>query len=133
MCAQGSGKLNKYGNPATVKPAQTTAAIDERDLQIRLYQFADDSMQGRQIGRIGNMKGTEYIAAEVKRLGLVPAGDDGTYFQVLPYHTEEVHEPLAADRERQPARVDAGLGRRSGRTRAAPDQQRRGDLRRRRG
>ncbi len=57
-----------------------------RDLQIRLYQFSDDSMQGRQVGRVGNMKGTNYIAAEVKRLGLVPAGDNGTFFQVLPYH-----------------------------------------------
>ena len=78
--------LNKYGNPAKVTPAPTTAAITVRDLQIRLYQFSDDSMQGRQVGRVGNMKGTNYIAAEVKRLGLQPAGDNGTYFQVLPYH-----------------------------------------------
>ncbi|HEV8410632.1 MAG TPA: M28 family peptidase [Gemmatimonadaceae bacterium] len=78
--------LNKYGNPAKVAPAPTTAAITVRDLQIRLYQFSDDSMQGRQVGRVGNMKGTSYIASEVKRLGLVPAGDNGTYFQVLPYH-----------------------------------------------
>lgn len=78
--------LNKYGNPPTVTPAPTTAAITVRDLQIRLYQFSDDSMQGRQVGHIGNMKGTNYIAAEVKRLGLKPAGDNGTFFQVLPYH-----------------------------------------------
>ncbi len=84
--AQTPGKLNKYGNPPTMTPAATTAAITARDLQIRLYQFSDDSMQGRQVGRIGNMKGTNYIAAEVKRLGLQPAGDNGTYFQVLPYH-----------------------------------------------
>ena len=76
-----SGKLNGYGNPHTMTPAPTSAAITERDLKIRLYQFADDSMQGRQIGRIGNMKGTDYIAAEAKRLGLVPAGDNGTYFR----------------------------------------------------
>ena len=84
--AQAAGKLNKYGNPPTVTPAPTTAAISVRDLQIRLYQFSDDSMQGRQVGRIGNMKGTNYIAAEVKRLGLQPAGDNGTFFQVLPFH-----------------------------------------------
>ena len=78
--------LNRYGNPEKVTPAPTTAAITVRDLQIRLYQFSDDSMQGRQVGRVGNMKGTNYIAAEVKRLGLVPAGDNGTFFQVLPYH-----------------------------------------------
>jgi hypothetical protein len=77
--------LNRYGNPATMTPAPTSPEITVRDLQIRLYQFADDSMQGRQVGRVGNEKGTDYIAAEVQRLGLVPAGDDGTYFQVLPY------------------------------------------------
>lgn len=87
--AQAATKLNHYGNPATVKPAPTKAAIDIRDLQIRLYQFADDSMMGRQVGRLGNKKGTDYIAAEMKRMGLVPAGDNGTYFQVLPYHLKK--------------------------------------------
>jgi hypothetical protein len=91
--------LNRYGNPATVKPAPTTAAITERDLRIRLYQFADDSMQGRQVGRVGNMKGTQMIANEVKRLGLLPAGDNGTYFQVLPYHIRRFtnHSRLTAN------------------------------------
>ncbi len=84
--AQGKQKVNRYGNPPVMKPAPTKAAIDVRDLQIRLYQFADDSMQGRQVGRLGNKKGTDYIAAEIKRIGLVPAGDNGSYFQVLPYH-----------------------------------------------
>lgn len=84
--AQGAPKVNRYGNPPVVKPAPTKAGIDVRDLQIRLYQFADDSMQGRQVGRFGNKKGTDYIAAEIKRLGLIPAGDNGTYFQTLPYH-----------------------------------------------
>jgi hypothetical protein len=97
--AQAAGKLNKYGNPATVTPAPTTGAITPRDLQIRLYQFADDSMQGRQVGRVGNMKGTTYIAAEVKRLGLEPAGDNGTFFQVLPYHLHQFtnHSRLTAN------------------------------------
>lgn len=78
--------VNRYGNPEKLAPAPTTADITERDLKIRLYQFADDSMQGRQVGRLGNQKGTDFIAAEVKRLGLLPLGDGGTYFQVLPYH-----------------------------------------------
>ena len=82
-------KVNQFGNPPRLAPAPTSAAITPRDLQIRLYQFADDSMQGRQVGRLGNMKGTAYIGAEMKRLGLVPAGDNGTYFQVLPYHLKQ--------------------------------------------
>ena len=97
--AQGATKLNRFGNPPTMKPAPTSPEISARDLQIRLYQFADDSMQGRQIGRIGNKKGTDYIASEVKRLGLLPAGDNGSYFQVLPYHLKQFtnHSRLTVD------------------------------------
>lgn len=97
--AQAAGKLNRYGNPASVPLAPTTTAISVRDLQIRLYAFAHDSMQGRQVGRVGNMKGTAYIEAEAKKLGLVPAGDNGTYFQVLPYHTRQFtnHSRLTAN------------------------------------
>jgi hypothetical protein len=92
-------KLNVYGNPQTLKPTPTSTAIDVHDLQTRLYQFADDSMLGRQIGRIGNYKGTTYIANELKRMGLVPAGDNGTYFQVLPYHIRKFtnHSRLTVD------------------------------------
>src|SRR5262245_55923438 len=70
--------------PVKLTPRPTTDAITEADLMTRLYIFADDSMQGRQAGRIGNMKGTDYIARELQRLGVQPAGDNGTYFQALP-------------------------------------------------
>ena len=62
-------------------PGRTEAAITPADLKSRLYLYADDSMMGREAGTIGNYKATAYIAAEVKRLGLEPAGDNGTYFQ----------------------------------------------------
>jgi hypothetical protein len=99
LLAAQSPRLNRYGNPEKLRPAPTTPAITPRDLQIRLYQFADDSMQGRQVGRIGNRKGTDYIAAELKRLGVQPAGDNGTYFQVLPYHLRRFteHSKLTVD------------------------------------
>jgi len=86
VSAQSRAKVNQYGNPEKLAPTPTTAAITEQDLQTRLYQFADDSMLGRQVGRLGNFKGTNYIAAELKRLGVVPAGDNESYFQNLPYH-----------------------------------------------
>lgn len=66
-------------------PRPTENAITANDLRTRLYQLADDSMQGRRIGELGNYKGTSYIAGEFKRLGLKPAGDSGSYFQVLPF------------------------------------------------
>ncbi len=71
--------------PRTWAARPTVSAITANDLRTRLYQFADDSMQGRRIGEKGNFKGTEYIAGEFKRLGLRPAGDSGSYFQTLPF------------------------------------------------
>src|SRR5690242_21746202 len=76
--------------PIKHAPQPTTAAITAADLMTRLYIFADDSMQGREAGTIGNAKGTAYIAAELKRMGLKPAGDSGTYFQVLPFKVRSV-------------------------------------------
>jgi hypothetical protein len=47
----------------------------------RLYIFADDSMQGREAGTLAHIKGTDYIAAELKRAGATPGGDKGTFYQ----------------------------------------------------
>ena len=71
--------------PRKWAPRKTESAITANDLRTRLYQFADDSMAGRRIGELGNWKGTEYIASEFKRLGLKPAGDNGNWFQELPF------------------------------------------------
>jgi hypothetical protein len=97
MLALATGLSAAVANAQTVKPVwpdegqfkwaprPTVTEITANDLRTRLYQFADDSMAGRRIGEIGNYKGTEYIAREFKRLGLKPAGDNGTYFQDLAF------------------------------------------------
>jgi hypothetical protein len=69
--------------PRAHSPTPTTAAITASDLRTRVFIFADDSMQGRLVATPGNVKGVEYIANEVKRLGLVPMGENGTYFQTV--------------------------------------------------
>ncbi|MEO8296023.1 MAG: hypothetical protein ABI613_10960, partial [Gemmatimonadota bacterium] len=70
--------------PRTHTSGPTHSAISPEDLASRLYRFADDSMGGRLLGTEGNSKGVEYIASEVKQLGLEPAGENGTYFQTVP-------------------------------------------------
>jgi len=67
--------------PATA----TSAEITEADLQRRLYLIADDSLMGRESGSEGDYKTADYIASEFKRLGLAPAGENGTYFQTVPF------------------------------------------------
>jgi len=62
----------------------TSPTITAQDLRTRLYIFADDSMMGRQFGTEGNLKGTQYIANELARMGVQPGGTGGTYFQDVP-------------------------------------------------
>jgi len=72
----------------TGKP--TTAAISPADLMTRLYVYADDSLMGRQVGTEYNLKATAYIEREVRRLGLVPAGEAGGYYQNIPLFSNYV-------------------------------------------
>jgi len=70
--------------PLKRAPLRTQTTITPADLMTRIYLYADDSMMGRAAGTEYNLKATAYIAAEVKRLGLIPAGDSGSYFQSVP-------------------------------------------------
>jgi hypothetical protein len=80
--------------PATLPlkhaPRPTEGAITPQDLMTRLYIIADDSMQGRELGTIGNVKATDYIAAEMRRMGLQPGGENGGYFQTVPVYVARV-------------------------------------------
>ncbi|MBA3670877.1 MAG: M28 family peptidase [Gemmatimonadaceae bacterium] len=71
--------------PLKRRATPTVAAITPADLMSRLYVFADDSMMGREAGLPSHMKGTAWIAAELKRMGLEPGGDNGSYFQNVPF------------------------------------------------
>ncbi len=70
--------------PLKLAPRPTAAAITPADLMTRLYQIADDSMGGRPTGSDGHVMVTNYLAAEARRMGLRPAGTNGSYFQDLP-------------------------------------------------
>src|SRR6476661_2835987 len=70
--------------PLKHAPQPTSADISAADLMTRLYIFADDSMMGRETGTRGHLMSTAYIANELTRLGLKPAGDNGTFFQNVP-------------------------------------------------
>jgi hypothetical protein len=79
-----AGVLNAQA-PRPSRTTSTRAAISADDLRSRLFLIADDSMMGRQPGEAGNYKAAEYVASEFRRLGLEPAGENGTYFQTVPF------------------------------------------------
>ena len=47
-------------------------------------------MRGRAAGTADNLRGAAYIERELKRLGLQPAGENGTYFQDVPLYARGV-------------------------------------------
>ena len=73
------------GTSSSPAPSGATAPpITAADLRSRLYAYADDSMRGRRSGTPGNAKATDFIAAEARRIGLEPAGENGGWFQTVP-------------------------------------------------
>jgi hypothetical protein len=80
----GGGGTGPKKLPLKHAPRPTVPAITAGDLMTRLYVFADDSMMGREAGTEYNIKGTAYVAGELRRMGLRPAGDGGTFFQTVP-------------------------------------------------
>lgn len=67
-----------------------SAAITAANLRRRLEIIADDSMMGRETGSEGDFKAAAYVAAEFQRSGLEPAGENGTWFQTVPFWTVAV-------------------------------------------
>jgi hypothetical protein len=83
-CVAGIAAAQRPELPLKHSPQPTSAAISAADLVTRLYIFADDSMMGREVGTVYHLKATDYIEREVRRMGLAPGGDSGTFFQNLP-------------------------------------------------
>ena len=74
--------------------AAPSGAVTEADVRRLLGALSDDSLEGRMTASRGSARAAAIIAAEMRRIGLEPAGDSG-YFQRVPI-----------------ALVDAGGGRR---------------------
>ena len=67
---------------------QTQVAMDSisgDNIRAHVTFLADDLLEGRDTGSRGYMLGANYVAAQWKLLGLEPGGDDGSYFQTVPY------------------------------------------------
>jgi Zn-dependent M28 family amino/carboxypeptidase len=57
--------------------------------------LSGDAMEGRDTGSAAYQRAAEYVAMRFKAAGLLPAGDDGTYFQSVPMHEVQV-EPAGS-------------------------------------
>lgn len=68
-------KKTKFKNPPGL------ATIKQDDLKKQLFALADPHFNGRSAGTLDELKGAAWFAEEMRKAGLTPAGDDGTFFQ----------------------------------------------------
>src|SRR6187455_2140335 len=70
------------------KPAASATTSVEGDaarrIEADLRFLADDLLEGREAGTRGFDLAALYVAERFRAIGLVPAGDDGSYFQQVP-------------------------------------------------
>ncbi len=72
-------------SPKGAPQPQTSAEITPADAERIVRQLASDAMEGRLTGTRGAKLATEYVAKQFERLGLLPAGDNGTWFQAFTF------------------------------------------------
>lgn len=72
------------------QPAQQSEAktgmpeVRAEKIRAHLEFLADDALEGRDTGSKGHEIAANYVASNFKQLGLLPAGDDNSYFQQVP-------------------------------------------------
>lgn len=68
---------------------------DTAQIHYLISVLGHDSLQGRGTGTPGEKKAARFLAGELNKTGLEPAGDDGSWFQNIPLHGST---PLAGSR-----------------------------------
>lgn len=68
-----------------VAPLDAAKRIDVDNIRAHMEFLADDLLEGRDTGERGYDIAAQYFATQCKLAGLEPAGDDGSYFQEVPF------------------------------------------------
>jgi hypothetical protein len=96
-CAPAAAPISTPPTATAPVPATgaTQAAISAADLELRLGILAHDSLRGREVGTPGIDAAARYLVAEIERLGLRPAGDDGGYLHRVPLERRRMEANLS--------------------------------------
>jgi hypothetical protein len=72
------------------RAATNQFAINEGDLKKDLYAMAGDHFRGRETGTLDELRHATWWADLLRKEGIKPAGDDGTYFQFFSVHRNRI-------------------------------------------
>ena len=84
VAAQNKPSRGGKGLPTAAQQAMNS--IDAEKIRATVKYLSDDSLEGRGTGQKGGDKAADWIAAQFKSYGLVPAGENGTYFQSVGFY-----------------------------------------------
>jgi Tol biopolymer transport system component len=73
--------------PAAVKPLKFSPEITAEDLRAEVGYLASDALEGRMTGSKGGRLAAEFIAENLRKAGLKPLGDQGTFFQSFDFNS----------------------------------------------
>jgi hypothetical protein len=68
-------------SPSTPPVPRAIREIKEADLRRDLFAMASPAMRGREGGTLDELRASIWVAEQYRRIGLTPAGDEGTWFQ----------------------------------------------------
>src|SRR6202047_991962 len=66
---------------------EAMATIRPEAIRADMRFLADDLLEGRGTGTRGHEIAAKFMAAQYEQMGLEPAGDNGTYFQSVPFRS----------------------------------------------
>lgn len=84
------------GAPGTLEAPTGGPAVERGRLEALVYDFAADSMMGRQAGTEGHRRAVRMIEERARAFGLEPAGENGTFLQEVPVVTREMHSTITS-------------------------------------
>ncbi|MCP4863441.1 MAG: M28 family peptidase [Alteromonas sp.] len=73
------------GVTASLLCASAVNAASPERFKGHMMLLADDLLAGRDTGSIGHDFASLYIASELQKMGVAPAGEEGSYYQVVPF------------------------------------------------
>lgn len=74
--------------------------INPSDIKTHITFLASDDLAGRETGSAGEAKAAGYIADHFENYGLLPAGDENTYFQEFRVNMSVLNNPHRGDTSR---------------------------------
>lgn len=72
--------------------SESAVSVDRNLIKAHLEFLADDLLEGRDTGSKGYELAAHYVETEFKKIGLLPAGDEGSYQQRVPFRKTHLNQ-----------------------------------------